>query len=274
MAFSTHVKAQSANIYISSDGAVVGTNNIQHNGNLYVLTGNISGSIAVQKSNITIDGSGYTLRGNGGTGIDLTNNVTDVPSSREIWNVTIENLAIMNFNYSITTNGGGNDTLYNDYIANTVTGLRGGIFLWGCQGNNITHCGITGQPAIFFDFCSSSNNVTKNNLSGGIWLELGGDETVDSNYWSDYLTKYPNATEVDSSEAWNIPYQFTTYGTAVGGILQDNHPLMKPTTILLTASNPKSTIPEVPTFIAVAIVLIATTTGIFFYKKKRMSYSQ
>jgi DNA-binding transcriptional ArsR family regulator len=37
-------------VYINTDGSVTGTNNIQRNGNLYVLTGNISGSIAIQKS--------------------------------------------------------------------------------------------------------------------------------------------------------------------------------------------------------------------------------
>ena len=71
--YPSNVKAQSSNIYINADGEVVGTNNIQRNGDLYVLKGNISGGIAVQKSNIIIDGAGYTLEGHGGTGIDLTN---------------------------------------------------------------------------------------------------------------------------------------------------------------------------------------------------------
>src|SRR3990170_8806158 len=63
-------------VYIADDGSVVGTNTIQRNGNIYTLTANISGGIQVQKSNILIDGAGYTVQGNGnGTGIDLTNNV-------------------------------------------------------------------------------------------------------------------------------------------------------------------------------------------------------
>jgi DNA-binding HxlR family transcriptional regulator len=99
-------------VRISADGPVIGTNNIQRDGDLYVLTGNISGSIVVQKSDISINGAGYTLQGFGGTGIDLTNNVTQVPSAAEIWNVTVENLRIMNFDFSAKTNGGGNDTFY------------------------------------------------------------------------------------------------------------------------------------------------------------------
>jgi hypothetical protein len=66
--------AQSAsNIIINADGSVTGTNNIQHTGNTYTLTGNVSGTVQVQKSNIVIDGAGYALTSEGG--VDLTNDV-------------------------------------------------------------------------------------------------------------------------------------------------------------------------------------------------------
>ena len=45
VACASNVKGQSTNIYISADGSVVGTNNIQRNGDSYVLTANISGGI-------------------------------------------------------------------------------------------------------------------------------------------------------------------------------------------------------------------------------------
>ena len=51
--------------FINPDGSVTGTNNIQRNGNVYTLTGNISGGISVQKSYLVIDGAGYTIDGNG-----------------------------------------------------------------------------------------------------------------------------------------------------------------------------------------------------------------
>jgi hypothetical protein len=267
MAISAQVKAQSSNIYISSDGSVVGTNNIQRNGDLYVLTGNISGGIAVQKSNITIDGAGYTLEGYGGTGIDLTNNLTEYPSLYEIRNVTVENLRIMNFNYSINAHGSSGNTFYDDYIGNTTNDAKSEILLyWNSGGNNITHCTIMGAIGIEL---SSGNTITENNLFGGMFLQLCGNETIDRNYWSNYLTKYPNATELDSSGVGNTPYVLIP-NSAVDGVHQDNHPLMKPASILLTASNSESSIPEFPTLIVFAIVLIATT-GIFFYKKKSMS---
>lgn len=230
VANASSAKAQYTSIYINPEGSVIGTNSIQRNGDLYVLTANISGSIAVQKSNIIIDGAGYTLQGNGGTGIDLTNNVTQHPSPSEIWNVTVKSLQIVNFDYSVRTNGGGNDTFYDDCMegANTTNGI-GGIFFWGSFGNNITYCTISGTPAIDLDFVSSNNNVTENNLSGGIWVLTSGGETIDRNYWSDYLTTYSNATEIDSSGIGNTPYVF--YSNVLGSMHQDNHPLMKQVSI-------------------------------------------
>jgi hypothetical protein len=235
------IEAQSTltTVNINADGSITPSiTPMMRNGDVYTLRGNISGSLVIHKSNIIIDGAGFALNGNGGIGIDLQNNVTNVPSDKEIWNVTVKNLAVINFAFSVETNAGGNDTFLYDYIANNLSGLRGGIFLWGCVGNNITHCSISGSPAVFMDFCSNHNNITQNNLAGGVWLEMGGNEMVDSNYWTDYLTKYPTATEINSSGAGNIPYAFETYGDAVNGVLVDNHPQMRPFTIPTFADLP------------------------------------
>jgi hypothetical protein len=272
MAGAVYVKAQSTDIYISSDGAVVGTDNIQRSGDLYVLTGNISGSIAVQKSNITIDGAGYTIEGYGGTGIDLSNNLTEYPSPNSIRNVTIENLRIMNFNFSIDTRGSIGNTFYNNYIGNTTNNVQGGIYLyWGSDGNNITRCTIMGTVGIEL---SNGNTVTENNLLGGMFLRLCGNETVDRNYWSDYATRYPNATEIGSSDIGNTPYvlsdiwpsatkQPLNSDSDLGGVHQDNHPLIKQVAIPLTGSSPGSTIPEFP-----ASIILPLLIAIFFIAVK------
>jgi hypothetical protein len=271
-------------INVNPDGSIDPlTAPIQRNGNVYTLNGNISGSIAIHKSNIVIDGAGYTLQGYGGTGIDLKNHVTEVPSSREIWNVTVRNLRIMNFNFSIDTDGGGNHTFTYDYIANTTNDVRGGIFLWSCSGNNITHCTIIGEPAIYMHFVSSQNTITENNLSGDLSVLIGGDETVDRNYWTDYVAKYPNASEIDSTGVGNTPNMFNSSGL-VSGVLQDNHPLMNPIAILdfptlLTSSMPAqglpspSLTPSVPEFpsriILILIIMITTSMGLLIKEKRK-----
>jgi hypothetical protein len=260
MASTAQIKAQSADVYITADGAVIGTNNIQRNGDLYVLTGNITGGIIVQKSNITIDGAGYTLEGHGNTGIDLTNNLTQYPSPYEIRNVTVENLGIMNFNYSINAHGSSGNTFYYDYIASTTNDTKSEILLyWNSGGNNITHCIIIGTIGIEL---SNGNIITENNLLGGILLQQTGNETIDRNYWSDYLTRYANATEINSSGIGNTPYKIDKYTNGVvTGDLQDNHPLMKPVSIpnfgtpSSSSSSNGSQSSSIPEFPALAIFL-------------------
>jgi hypothetical protein len=152
---------------------------------------------------------------------------------QEILNVTVKNLAIINFDRSVDTTGGGNDTFYNDYITNTLSGLRGGVFFWICGGNNITHCTINGEPAVYMHLGASSNSIVENNLSGGFSIEISGNEHIDRNYFADYLTRYPNATEIGNSGTWNTPYQSEEYGSQTRnntivpiacGSIQDNHP--------------------------------------------------
>jgi hypothetical protein len=218
-------------VYIVADGSVVGTNTIQRNGNIYTLTGNISGGIQVQKSDIVIDGAGYTVQGNGGVGIDLSNGIGQDPSRSTISNITIENLRIVNCSNGVFTNGGGNNTFYNDYVANCSRSQGGfGFFLLGCSYNNISYCTFDNESIISMDYQANYNTVTENNLmNSGILVWLSGYETVDKNYWSDYFTKYPNATEIDSSGIGNTPYVFyTAQNGSIPVIYQDNHPLINP----------------------------------------------
>jgi hypothetical protein len=237
------------NVIINADGSVTGTNNIHRSGSTYILTGNISGTIQVKKSNIVIDGAGYALE-NGG--IDLTNGVGQNPTRATISNVTIKNLYILNG--GVGTNGGGNDTFYNDYISNS----RGaGIMLIGSDYNNITRCTISAsnmsEGAIAMVDGANYNTITENNIAGGVQIWLSGYETVDRNYWSDYLTRYPNATEIDNSGVGNTAYVLST--------TQDNHPLMKPVSI---------TVPEFPpSTVTPLLIVIVIGGGLLIYFKKR-----
>jgi hypothetical protein len=274
--YTSNVKAQSTNIYINADGNIVGTNSIQRNGDLYVLTDNISGSILIQKSNIVLDGAGYTLEGYGGTGIDLANNLTEYPSIYEIRNVTVKNLRILNFNFSIDARGSSGNTFYSDYLGSTTNDAKSEILLyWNSGGNNITHCTISGTIGIEL---SNGNTITENNLLDGILLQVVGNETIDSNFWGDYLARYPNATELDLSGIGNTPYTIDIYGNgAVIGNLQDDHPFMKPVSIpnfgapLSSSSptiNPSPSIPEFPSWIILPIFIFALLLSVVFIKRR------
>jgi hypothetical protein len=179
-------------VYIASDGTVVGTNNIQRNGDVYTLTGNISGGIQVQKSNIVIDGVGFTVQGNGaGRGLDLSNSVGEDPSRSIISNVTLENLRIVGFGFGVETNGGGNHTFIGNYFADCVESVDLGASSY----NNITYCTFV-DSTLSIVYEANYNIVTKNNfLNSSVQVWLSGYETIDGNYWSDYMEQMLTAME-------------------------------------------------------------------------------
>jgi parallel beta-helix repeat protein len=113
------VKAEST-VYIRADGAIEGTDKILRDGDVYTLTGDISGGIKVERNFTVIDGAGYTLQGNGveGCGVDLF-----VYSASEpfIVNVTVKNLRILNFGAGIRSLI--NNTLVGNYIAGCSAGI-------------------------------------------------------------------------------------------------------------------------------------------------------
>lgn len=254
-------KAEST-IYIREDGSVEGADKIQRNGDMYTLTGNISGGIQVQKSNIVIDGAGYTVEGNGaGRGFDLSNSVGEDPSRSIISNVTLKNLRIVNFGFGVATNGGGNHTFYNVYVANCSDAC---INLMACSYNNITFCTIEGNT-ISMNYQANYNTVTKNNfLNTYVIVWLSGYETIDMNYWSDY-----NGTDSDGDGIGDTPYGHPS-------AILDNHPLMKPVTIPEssdeTNNNGADKREPFPTLLVVAVtvtVVAVVVVGVLVYFKKR-----
>ncbi len=230
-----------AKVYINPDGSVTGTNSIQRKEDYYILTDNITGNIIIQRSNMALDGAGYTLQGYGGTGIDLTTLGPQSPAPLGIYNITVANLRIMNFNVSIWSSGGGNHTFYRDEIFNTTSEVAGGIYLhWDHGGTNISRCTIDTTPAIAMEV-SGDNTITENNLCGRVWLSMGSGGTFDRNYWSDYLAKYPNASEIGSSGVGNTPYVYVYNGYGLKSTFEDNHPLMNPISVILPSPSPHPT---------------------------------
>lgn len=258
-------------IQIAADGSVVGTNMIQRNGNVYTLTGNISGGIQVQKSYIAIDGSGYTIDGCGqGIGIDLGNQVGQDPSRSSISNVTVTNLQIINCHYAISSENTNNNTFIGNYIENCDTGF----WITGSSNNTLIHNTVKNcTTGISINYGSAGNIINENNIMSSYSVWLSPDPMVDRNYWSDYLTRFPNATEIDNSGVWDTPYGH-------GGAVIDYHPLVKPI-VISSSDNPEvpneqsqtaqtkepysTTLVAAASGASVAIIGI----GLFFYFKKR-----
>ena len=253
-------------VYINPDGSVSGTSNIQRNGNVYTLTGNISGGIQVQKSNIALDGAGYAVEGNGeGRGIDLSNGRGQDPSRPEISNVTVKNLKIVNFYYGVDNVNTHSNTFIGNYIENCENSF------WMGGYDNIMTYNTLKNASIAINFAGSSN-ITKNNfINCWVMVWLSTQPIVDGNYWSDYSERYPDAKEIGNSGVWDTPYEY--WEDTV-----DNHPSTKPIAVS-SNDNPEATDEQNPTaptaepfpiaLFGVAVGAVAIIgAGLLFYFRK------
>jgi parallel beta-helix repeat protein len=116
------------------------------------------------------------------------------------------------------------DSQRNRFVGNNVEGnCEFGIRLIGSQRNN----------SIFH------NNFVDNRVSAGfLQVSMMGpvnpsawDNGEQGNYWSDYKTRYPNASEVPGTGTGNTPFYINENN-------QDNHPLIAPYNVSANASKP------------------------------------
>jgi len=169
-------------IYIRADGNVEGTAAIRREGNVYTFTGNIYGSIVVEKDNVMIDGAGHTLQGTGNeTGIQITSGE----------NMTIKNLNIKLFGIGIALEDSSKCTI----VGNNMVYNNWGIKLYNASGNTISENQITENIPIegLFDggifICGSSNRVYGNYIADNengviLYNDYGGtsNNTISENY--------------------------------------------------------------------------------------------
>ncbi len=178
---------------------------------------------------------GNTITGNNGYGI-------------KFWYDSSENTISENH---IANNGIGiliDDSFDNNISGNMVTENNGwGIRLEGSQNNNLIY----------------NNNFVNNKVEEGLQVSIPGEWTMDGmktgggnvwdngtvgNYWSDYLVRYPNAAEIDSSGVGNTPYYINENNI-------DRYPLMEATTI-----------PEFPSWTAMLIIFTVFAVAVALYK--------
>lgn len=208
-----------AGVTILPDGRVVGTSVIQREGDVYTFTGNLSGTVYVQRSYIVIDGTGYAINGGG---IDLSNECWRDSSRAQIKNVTVKNLKLINCFNAIEYVASANDTFIGNYIANCTVGFN----IWCTHNHTLMHNTIENcETGITISYGGSGNVITENNiLNSSVLVMFSPDNAVDGNYWSDYLTRYPNATEIGNTGIWDTPYEGHEAFT-------DHHALVEPVAV-------------------------------------------
>ena len=160
--------------YILADGSVSPSSApILRNGNYYTLTGNITSfgsGIVIQKSNITIDGAGYTLYG---SGTSSAGNLVGFYLNG-VNHVTIKNSTITNFNYGVWLVLSPNNTVSGDNVTNNEVGIE----LYYSSDSNIVGNVFVEDGLMVV---SSFGNVVSGNLVNSkplIYLEDASDRVV------------------------------------------------------------------------------------------------
>jgi len=141
----------------------------------------------------------------------VTNNNIGIGLEIEVnYNSIVGNTVTNNSDEGIFINDlSNNNTVIENYVADN----DGGIYIGPlpCFGNLIFHNNFinnTNHQALIDSWEPSFDTWDDGYPSGG-------------NYWSDYLSRYYGAQEIDDSGIWNTPY-------AIDENNQDNYPLMEP----------------------------------------------
>ncbi len=275
-------------VFILADGSVSpSTSLITQNGYTYTLTDDLYARIIIQKSNIVLDGAGYTLRGpyNGtatnnwivgnGPNQDPNGTFTDYIigvdfGGKNIEGITVENLNIKNFsigmyvwtkNNTVTRNNfsdnivgilvsGSNQTITKNYIANNQRGLFFGF------NNKLTTSVPTDIEVNHNDF---QNNVVQLNGCGcdsinGSEPPHNWDDGKEGNFWSNY-----NGIDSNNDGVGDAPY-------VVDALNQDRYPLLQSPVKL---PFPSAKMPFEAIALAVLVVVVLITALLIYRRTKR-----
>jgi hypothetical protein len=252
--FSTQIYPANANplppppdpepITIGNDGTInPSTAPISKTGNSYTLAADLKNySIIIECNNITFDGAGHTLQGlSQATGLAIHNATK----------VTIKNLKINQFSFGIAVTGA-----YNVITTNQICNCYQAIALKDYTASNLTITENAIMSNAFGVVINSDNNtICLNNFinnPGSSWQDApnsGGNigfgpflNPLNSelyignlfhngsvgNYYSDYKTKYPNATAIGNSGIGNTPYFIAPNAREPNTTTTDPYPLMAP----------------------------------------------
>jgi parallel beta-helix repeat protein len=215
------------------------------------VTGNqISGywwqGIRIGGSNSIIDSNSVTECGRG----IVVAGPSNIISANEVFSTVLAHSFHIDANAGIGLEVGGDE---NQVVKNLILNNGVGIYLTA-----------SGSTIYLNTFVNNTNQVELfNELVNATW-----DNGKEGNYWSDYQSRYPNASEVDSSGIWDTPYIIAENNVV------DNYPLQNMSVSIpepTTSSEPFS-LTTIITLIVVVVVLSIFLAGFFVYLRKRKKY--
>jgi nitrous oxidase accessory protein len=235
-------KANGLQIHKNSLGTCIlgGSNNtVANNSRIGLTIGGYNNLIANNSGGLVLSSSNSTIMGNSLGGFALQSAYSNIivnntlsGSNMGLWigssissgpptcsynlfaGNKIENCGL----WGVLMGAGSYNVFFGNIVENTGAGLDHDGYGLALGGN-----GLTSENNLFL------HNIFKNNVKnfGVNWPVTGSnsfDDGKEGNYWDDYLTRYPNATEVGISGTGNTSYVLTENNI-------DNHPLMVQSTI-------------------------------------------
>jgi parallel beta-helix repeat protein len=279
-------QGQLETIFIRPDGTVNPSNvPIQNNGNIYTFTDDVYDPILVQKSNVTIDGAGYSLIGplteaerksdpvlGTGPNTTLPPYIIGLDCEKNVSSITIKNLNVKNFNVGVYIR-----TTRNTFVDNSVSANTVGVLLSGSANKINRNYIFDNEEGLFFGFeqvngsaanipsdIDISENSFVNNtyqLSGCVCKVYNFSEALHSwdngnrgNFWSDY-----NGTDANQDGIGDTYYRIDVLN-------QDRYPLM--------LSNVKPPVPvvKVPSdaiVLGVLVALVAAIVALAYMRRRK-----
>ncbi|MCJ7632447.1 right-handed parallel beta-helix repeat-containing protein [Candidatus Bathyarchaeota archaeon] len=158
-----------------------------------------------------IPSSDYLVRNN-----TIASNRNGMSIYQSCGNGTIQENQLRNNSVGINLLSGNHTVVENTIEGSTWGGIalvRSSLWYDFTQPDHIYHNFFVGNtPQVYFEGGESSG--------GYLWDD---DYPSGGNYWSDYETRYPDASEIDGSGLWDTPYVIDENN-------QDNYPFMNPWT--------------------------------------------
>jgi parallel beta-helix repeat protein len=228
--------------------------------------------LLISENNITGNTEGGIM-GSGTENVTISSNNIDGNeygvNIKQCKNITVENNTVFNNTIGLNLASYGFHKVYRNNIARNDVGI---MFAEGCNNatvyeNNLTENNVGVELLNFpyagvggFAVMGVGNIVCANNIVGNIRQAVAGtklqfefierssngtdivswDNGSVGNFWSDFQSRYPNASEAGSSGVWNTPYTIDAKST-------DHYPLMSKIDITATAPNPTQTPIATPT---------------------------
>jgi hypothetical protein len=255
-------------ITINADGTITPqTDKVSRSGNTYTLTEDLNGiQLTIECSNIVFDGKGHSISlmdSGSNPGIHISNSVNSTIRDVEVFTPLYAGIAMYGCSSCHITGvktSGYIELRQSSY--NIISKNIGPLMLKSGDNkvywNNITGLALSGSN----DFYANNVLLVVDNPafvdSGNAW-----DNGSIGNYWSDYLDRYPDASEIGNTGIANLPYVIDENNV-------DYFPLMYPYDI----EKDEVALPEresFPTALVIAPIasVVVFGVGLLVYFRKR-----